>query len=188
MAQPKLKTASVLAFERKLSNSDALMHSGNWDDKGTAANWQPICILSKDVRGTISNRLKTAITSDPAKLDAEIQKANLQRVEVAALPFEADSLKVNFTLRVLGDLATPSACNNPDYQAKLAATIESYIKQNHFEELAKRYSENLANGRFLWRNRVGAEAVAVIVTHIVDQKEQNQWTFNSRDYNLRDFG
>ncbi len=187
MAQAKLKTASVLAFERKLSNSDAVMHSGNWDHREESAAWKSITIQSKDVRGTISNRLKTAIAKDPAKLDAEIQKANLQRVEVAALPFESDTLRLSFSLRVLGDLATPSACNDSDYQAALASMINGYIEKNKFTELANRYAENLANGRFLWRNRVGAEAVEVRVSHISDQKIQKTWVFSGSDYSLRSF-
>lgn len=90
-APTAVKTASVLAFERKLATSDAVMYSGSWQ----GSNWQPIRIQEKAVRGTISNRLKNAITNDPAKLDAEIQKANLQRVDVAALPADADTLKVS---------------------------------------------------------------------------------------------
>lgn len=178
----KLETASVLAFERKLANSDALMYSGRWNERNDHGNWQPIPIQQKDVRGTISNRMKSAIANDPAKLDAEIEKANLQRVDVAALPFDADTLKVSFTLRILGDLANPSACNSPDYQAALAEKVNSYIQANSFSELAKRYAENLANGRFLWRNRVGAEAVEVHVSH-----ESNHWVFDSYDFNLRQF-
>lgn len=118
-----IKTASVLAFERKLANSDALMFAGKWDDINGGV-WQPIHIQEKAVRGTISNRLKNAIASDPAKLDAEIQKANLQRVDVAALPMDADTLKVTFTLRVLGHLSTPSVCNDREYQVALQDVIE----------------------------------------------------------------
>ena len=151
MAKSTIKTASVLAFERKLANSDAIMLAGEW---GTES-WQPIVIKEKAVRGTISNRLKNAITSDPAKLDAEIQKPNLQTVDVAALPQDADTLKVAFTLRVLGNLAVPSVCNDQDYQNALQAVIEGYIAEHGFGALAARYAENLANGRFLWRNRVG---------------------------------
>jgi CRISPR-associated protein Csy3 len=74
------------------------MHSGYWDDRGAAEKWAPLAAQIKDVRGTISNRMKTAIADDPAKMDAEIEKANLQRVDVAALPFDADTLRVHFTL------------------------------------------------------------------------------------------
>jgi CRISPR-associated protein Csy3 len=179
MAKTTIKTASVLAFERKLSNSDAVMFSGNWD---RTQDWRPIEIKDKAVRGTISNRLKNALASDPGKLDAEIQKANLQRVDVAALPFDADTLKVSFSLRVLGNLSTPSVCNDQDYQAELTQVVEQYINENGFSVLASRYAENLANGRFLWRNRVGAEAISIQISH-----ESKKWTFDSETYSLRQF-
>lgn len=156
-----IKTASVLAFERKLANSDGLLFAGLWANRAQREAWQPIAIQSKDVRGTISNRLKSNIATNEAKLDAEIQKPNLQRVDVAALPFDADTLRLSFTLRVLGNLAMPSACNNQDYQRALAEKINGYINEHSFAELAARYATNIANGRFLWRNRVGAESVAV---------------------------
>jgi CRISPR-associated protein Csy3 len=172
-----IKTASVLAFERKLANSDAMLSAGNW----LGESWQPIRIQEKAVRGTISNRLKNALVSDPAKLDAEIQKANLQRVDVAALPADADTLKMSFSLRVLGNLATPSVCNDRQYQDALQQVIEGYIADHGFDELALRYAANLANGRFLWRNRVGAEHIRVVV------KGSKTWEFNAHDYSLRDF-
>ncbi|WP_294901493.1 type I-F CRISPR-associated protein Csy3 [Tatumella sp. UBA2305] len=173
-----LKTASVLAFERKLANSDAIMSAGNWGEQ----EWLPVTVREKAVRGTISNRQKNAIASDPAKLDNEIQKANLQRVDVAALPFDKDSLKISFTLRVTGNLSEPSVCNDQDYQAALAGVITDYIDEHGFTELASRYAENLANGRFLWRNRIGASALKVTVT-----AGQDSFEFNGTDYNLREF-
>jgi CRISPR-associated protein Csy3 len=187
MTKTAIKTASVLAFERKLSNSDAIMHAGNWNDRAQSHQWSAIQVLSKDVRGTISNRQKNAIQTDPVKLDAEIQKANLQRVDVAALPFEADSLKLSFTLRVIGDLHRPSACNDPDYQDAIAAIIKGYAEEQTFSALATRYAENLANGRFLWRNRVGAEAVEVRVQQIKNQAVAQEWIFDSEDFTLRHF-
>lgn len=178
MAQTSvIKTASVLAFERKLANSDAVLFSGNWNSD----SWLPIRIQEKAVRGTISNRLKNALTSDPAKLDAEIQKANLQVVDVASLPADADTLKMCFSLRVLGNLVTPSVCNDRQYQKALEETIQGYISEFGFDELALRYATNLANGRFLWRNRIGAEHVRIIV------KGSKTWEFNAHDFSLRDF-
>lgn len=177
-----LKTASVLAFEAKLANSDAIMSSGNWDDRNNSKGYLPITVREKAVRGTISNRLKSALASDPAKVDAEVQKANLQTVDNAALPFEHDTLKVTFTLRVIGGLATPSTCNDPEYQKALAYIINSYAEQTQFTELANRYATNIANGRFLWRNRVGAETVEVQVTH-----GSELWIFDSQQFDLRSF-
>jgi CRISPR-associated protein Csy3 len=180
----KLTTASVLAFERKLDPSDAVFHAGRWEDRAQSHAWQPVTIRPKSVRGTISNRLK-AKDQDPAKLDAAIENPNLQTVDVAALPPQADTLKAQFTLRVLGGAGTPSACNSAAYQAKLLATVQGYVQQHGFAELARRYAANLANGRFLWRNRVGAESVEVTVDQMQDGKAANSWSFDALALNTR---
>jgi CRISPR-associated protein Csy3 len=181
-----LKTASVLAFERKLDPSDALLSSGSWSARQSTSGWTPVTLREKSVRGTISNRLK-AKDQDPAKLDAAIENPNLQTVDVAALPAEADTLKVSFSLRVLSGAGTPNACNNADYQTKLLATVRGYVDSVGFGELASRYAYNLANGRFLWRNRMGAEQVEVQVQHMVDGKAHKTWTFDGLALSLRDF-
>ena len=46
-APTAVKTASVLAFERKLATTDAVMYSGSWQGE----TWQPIRIQEKAVRG-----------------------------------------------------------------------------------------------------------------------------------------
>lgn len=181
----ELKTASVLAFERKLDPSDALFTSGNWAARTQATDWKPVGLREKSVRGTISNRLKTS-GQDPAKLDAAIQNPNLQTVDVAALPADADTLKVQFTLRVLGGTGRPSACNDAAYRSKLLETVDGYVRQHGFNELARRYAANLANGRFLWRNRIGAEQVEVTVAHLRDGKPAQQWTFDALAHSLHD--
>ena len=186
MTNDTLKTASVLAFERKLDPSDALLSGGNWSARSEAQNWAPITLREKSVRGTISNRLKGG-AQDPAKLDAAIQNPNLQTVDVATLPANADTLKVQFTLRVLAGTGQPSACNDAAYRQKLLATVGGYVQQNGFAELAHRYAANLANGRFLWRNRIGAEQVQVRVAQWANGTAKQAWTFDSLALSLRDF-
>ncbi len=186
------KTASVLAFERKLANSDALLHAGSWENRGKNEGWLPVGIQTKSVRGTISNRMKIKEKKgeekhDPGKLDPEKENANLQTVDVAALPFNADTLQVSFSLRVLGNLSLPSACNDQEYQNALAAVIDGYAHEHGFRELAARYAANIANGRFLWRNRVGAEAVEVRVRQMQDGKTAQEWTFDGLSFDLRTF-
>jgi len=178
-----LKTASVLAFDRKLNNSDALFYSGRWDDRSNGTEWPGIVVREKSVRGTISNRLKTALASDPAKLDTEVQKANLQTVDAASLPANHDTLKVAFTLRVIGGVAHPSACNSAEYEAALRETIDSYLQNHQCSEQALRYASNLASGRFLWRNRVGAENIDVVID-IGD----DTYTFDGFERSMDDFG
>lgn len=186
MAKTELTTASVLAFERKLDPSDALFSAGRWNDMANGEQWLVVGIHEKSVRGTISNRLKTK-DQDPAKLDAAIENPNLQTVDVATLPNDADTLRVRFTLRVLGGAGIPCACNNADYSAKLQATVQSYVNAVGFGELSRRYAINLANGRFLWRNRIGAEQVIVEIRHWVDGKPVQTWRFSALDFNLRNF-
>lgn len=181
-----LKTASVLAFERKLDPSDALFFSGDWSQRHDASAWAPVVLREKSIRGTISNRLK-AKDQDPGKLDAAIENPNLQTVDVATLPADADTLKVSFSLRVLGGTGRPSACNNADYQTKLLQTVQGYVEAQGFAELARRYAYNLANGRFLWRNRIGAEEVEVSIQHLVQGQVAAAWTFPSLMLSLRDF-
>ena len=186
MANTDLKTASVLAFERKLDPSDALFSAGKWDERSNGEKWAVVTIREKSVRGTISNRLSTK-EQDPAKLDASIQSPNLQTVDVATLPNDADTLRIRFTLRVLGGAGTPSACNNADYQIKLQGTVQQYVKEVGFAELARRYASNLANGRFLWRNRMGAEQIDVQVRQLAQGEAAQSWTFDALGFSLRDF-
>jgi len=180
-----IKTASVLAFERKLDPSDALLFAGDWAARDGAAKWEAVTIREKSVRGTISNRRKTS-GQDPAKLDADIQNPNLQTVDVAALPAAADTLKVQFSLRVLSGTGAPSACNDAAYRVKLLSTVGGYIQANGFAELARRYAANLASGRFLWRNRIGAEQVEVRVAHLKNGQAISSWTFDALAHSLHD--
>ncbi|MBV5311519.1 type I-F CRISPR-associated protein Csy3 [Chromatium okenii] len=180
-----LQTASVLAFERKLDPSDGLLFSGNWNQRDKV-DWTPIVVREKSVRGTISNRLP-AKDQDPTKLNAKIENPNLQTIDVATLPADADTLKVRFTLRVLGGTGTPSACNNSDYQTKLLHTVQSYVEANGFDELGRRYAHNLASARFLWRNRLGAEQIVTEVRHLRDGQAIATWNFDSLGFSLRNF-
>ena len=186
VATTELKTASVLAFERKLDPSDALFRAGDWADRDQAANWPGIPVREKSVRGTISNRLKTK-DQDPAKLDAAIENPNLQTVDVAALPNDADTLMAHFTLKVLGNAGRPAACNNAAYEEKLQYLVEGYVEEHGFGTLARRYAQNLANGRFLWRNRLGAEDVEVQVRRLEGGEPVASWTFDALTVSMRDF-
>jgi len=182
-----LKTASVLAFERKLDPSDALLFAGAWAQRDDATRWTPVAVREKSVRGTASHRMKTRGGSDAAKLDMKFESPNPQLVDVATLPSDADTLQTRFTLRVLGGTGTPSACNEADYRKKLLETVQGYVQTHSFTELARRYATNLANGRFLWRNRVGAEQVEVRIAHLVDGKAAASWTFDALALPLRGF-
>jgi CRISPR-associated protein Csy3 len=54
--------------------------------------------------------------------------------------------------------------------------------------LAQRYATNIANARFLWRNRVGAEQIQVVVKYINSSSDKpTVWTFDAKAIGLQTF-
>ncbi|MCU7833722.1 MAG: type I-F CRISPR-associated protein Csy3 [gamma proteobacterium symbiont of Taylorina sp.] len=173
--------ASVLAFEKKLVPSDGLMYGTTWEKRTSIS--QPLKLQEKSVRGTISNRLKK---SDEGKVDAKIESANLQTVDSCALTPEQDTLKLSFTLKVLSGVETPSACNHEGFNQTYTDAVSDYIETNGFIELANRYATNLANARFLWRNRVGCEDLEVNIK-VLGKDSDKSWDFKSHEISTQDF-
>ena len=182
----KENVASVLAFEKKLVPSDGFMYGTTWDNRNDDSTVLPLKLKEKSVRGTISNRLKAAIKNDPLKLNAEVEKPNLQRVDSCALAPDQDTLKLGFTLKVLSGVEQPSACNNEVFLASYAEAANAYIEAEGFNELAHRYASNIASGRFLWRNRVGAEKLEVQVK-VSSGDSEDVWVFNALGLSTRHF-
>jgi len=175
-----LTMPSVLAFDRKLEPSDALMHSGNWDDISEVKAWQPIALFERHNRAVKSN-FKQEILNDEVELQKQIAEANLAWGDDAALRHENDTLKVSFTLRVVSGLNQPSVCNKVDFEKAYSEKIGTYVQAN-IEQLANRYAYNIANGRFLWRNRVGAQELKIVVENPTFSKAL---TFDAYDYPLK---
>jgi CRISPR-associated protein Csy3 len=178
MAVKQTKTStltmpSVLAFSRKLEVSDALMTSGLWTNIDHSDAWQPISLHEKRNRAT---------KSQFGAKDEEKKEPNLSWGDDASLPHDADTLRISFTLKTLGQLEEPTACNNPEFEEKVNQVVKAYRNEHQFKELATRYANNIVNGRFLWRNRVGAESICIKVKH-----NKESWSFNAYDYSLNEF-
>ena len=170
-----MKFPEVLAFSRNLEISDALMHSGVWNDNMSEMQnsaWQPIELHEKRNRATHSQY---------SAKDADKSKSNLSWGDDAALPHDSNTLRLSFSLKIMGSLEDATACNQPEFQLALSKIIEEYRASLTFEELSRRYAYNLVNGRFLWRNRVGAESLKVVII-----TADKQWVFNSYDYPLNE--
>lgn len=185
MAKQDSAIATVLAFEKKMVTSDGYMYGTTWDEMHNSPI-VPIHLVGKAVRGTISNRLKGATKTDPAKLNAKVEKPNIQTVDSASLDMTQDTLKLKFTLKILPKVEYPSSCNNEAHYKSIVAMGEKYKAKTGFKELARRYAMNIANARFLWRNRVSAEKIDVLVSTKLSADEK-KWKFNAYDYPLEDF-
>jgi CRISPR-associated protein Csy3 len=151
---------SILAFERKLEVSDALMYAGNWGDNeetpDKAQKWEKIAITKRYNRSTQSSHgIKDDKKSQPNPVASENDDANL--------PTGKDTLKVSFSLRVIGDVGKPFTCNSPEFEKIIIEKVNAFKDSDGLKQLAYRYAYNLANGRFLWRNRVCAEKIQIDV-------------------------
>ncbi len=195
------KLPSLLAFERKLEVSDALMYSGNWSDElgkdlmkfskikedgkeyeVEIPAWSKIAITKRYNRST-----QSACGTDDAKksLPNPVAADN----DDANLPMDKDTLRVSFTLRIIGNLGKPFACNDKNFSDKIKEEISEFKKNGGLEVLALRYAYNIANGRFLWRNRVCAEKITVLVyLDPKDDKNKSQpLTFDATQYAMNNF-
>lgn len=168
---------SMLAFERKLEVSDALMNSGNWESIGKEeSEWQPIKITKRQNRSTQSAYgTKDADKTKPNPVSSDSDDANL--------PNDNDTLKTSFTLRIIGNLGEPFGCNDPKFETIIKEKVTEY-KDEGLRELSHRYAQNIASGRFLWRNRVCAKD---LVIHVTINDAKKPIPFNGYDFPLNDF-
>jgi len=194
--KPTITLPSMLSFERKLETSDGLMFAGNWEDIGKDNTVKEVKrINGKEIESTehIWNHISIG---DPRKnrgtksmysiMDKDIEKVepNVAEGDDANLPMDKDTLKVSFSLRLVGSLGAPFACNKPDFADAIQAKVKEFKASDEIDDLAFRYAYNIANGRFLWRNRVGAEEVEIQITI---HGEETPLTFNAYDFSLKDF-
>ena len=177
MAKAK-DTASVLAFEKKLVPSDGYFYGTTWANK---TEFTPLALQEKSLLGTISHRQKAAIKNDPAKLDAKVEDSNPQTVDACALNKNQDTLKHYFTLKILGGVAITIRPSKT-----VIRRPSRLISKKGFKELARRYAINIANARFLWRNRVGAEQIEVQV-NVLNKDQEFTWIFDANKYSTRCF-
>ena len=180
----KKEKVTVLAFEKKLVPSDGRMYGTIWDKRNEIET--ALTLNEKSVRGTISNRQKKKTGKDPVKLNDEIKNPNLQTVDSCSLETGQDTLKLNFTLKFLSGVETPSACNNPNFTRYYKDVAATYIERYGFMELAKRYAVNIANARYLWRNRVGTESLEVCVK-ILNNGIEGSYRFDASEIGIRNF-
>lgn len=135
-------------------------------------NSKSLSLIEKTVRGTISNY--------KAKKNPEV--ANLQRVDACYLGENINFLQVKFSLKIVGGIG-PSSCNKLEWKDQFAISRDKYIEEYGFKELALRYAINIANARWLWRNRVEAKNIIVKV----EMDNGTEVVFNAFDYSLKSF-
>ena len=132
------------------------MYAGCWSKQEEEGEWTAVPITKRRNRSTQSAYgTKDEKKSQPNPVSSDSDDANL--------PHDKNTLKTIFTLRLIGDVGKPFACNDPGFEDEINKNVNEFKKDTRLEDLAHRYAYNIANGRFLWRNRVGAEEIIVKV-------------------------
>jgi len=190
----KEKIPSVLSFEKKLVPSDGYFYGTKWSEINfnnlQEIKKQPLKIVEKSVRGVIGNRFNSKdakdFEKDPTKLDKKVENANLQTIDSCFLGEDQDTLMMHFTLKILSGLEQPWVSNGKEFNILYPQIIKKYHEKFGFKELAKRYGLNIANARYLWRNRVGVENIKVLVKI---NNHENILKFDAKDkkFDLKNF-
>ena len=166
---------SVLAIEKKIVPSDGVMYGTDWDNRYDNKKARQLKIVEKAVRGTKAN----INASEKDMIDP-----NPQVVDCCSLGEYEDTLKVSFTLKFLSGIENTYICNDPQFDETYSKLVNWYRDNVGFKTLAYRYAYNIANGRFLWRNRIGAEDIEIKITLKDPAQEIIVKAF---DYSLRNF-
>lgn len=197
---------SILSFTRNIEPSDGLMYSGKWENIGKKN--EQIAITTKpksfevkvsdkvenvglEIIGNYQNKWRKIKLSDRKNLGTKSHYSSTEKDHREGNPVEGDkaslydgddTLKLSFMLKILGNVGEPTACNEPCYAEVLVARYEWIKARSGLSELAKRYAYNIANARFLFRNRVNAKQIKVFV-----KKDDKTLEFNAYDFSPHNF-
>lgn len=165
---PLKKLPGSLSLQRGTMVSDGLMYSGCSKTNSKT----PLNVLYHGIRGTQN------VVGDEGKGSAVgnargREVSNVQHTESAKLGTGADHLCVEFSLRFI-DLdhslfaCAPSKSDQMEDIQQFKLGFQDFITRSKTSEglldVAARYARNIANGRWLWRNRVIAERITIEVT------------------------
>jgi CRISPR-associated protein Csy3 len=183
------KLPGVLSFSR-----GHMVSSGMFFSKMADGSELPVPVLRAGIRGTQNTNdglgnespKKVAPAKSPKKAaavasaseGAEITVAateraisNVQVTESAKLDINARALVVRFNMAML-DLANAlDSCAGVDREStkNMRDSVQDFIdrakKTNAVYDVALRYARNIANGRWLWRNRLIASDIEISVKH-----------------------
>jgi CRISPR-associated protein Csy3 len=148
----KYKTLpSIFSVQRCMIISDAEMFSRIPDGSGGFTE-TPVRVVRHGILGT----------QNVVGKDKKIK--NPQRTESAKTDPGATGMVVRFSMSTITLDNAVFACNNNDFRASLQGFIERFNSSGELREVCNRYARNILNGRWLWRNRILGQSIAVEVT------------------------
>lgn len=161
-----------LSFARRMNVTEAKFWQTDFAKRHSVK--LPLLVTDKAVLASKGHEMT------PEKLEKEIMDPNPQKSQSCTLSTECDTLRIDYGIKVLPVKDGMYSCSDYAYRTAIYQKIDEYIAKDGFLTLAKRYVNNIANARFLWRNRKGAEAIETIVT--IGNKEYP--AFDAKDFDL----
>jgi CRISPR-associated protein Csy3 len=181
------KLPGVLSFQRGTLVTDGLFFNQFSDGK-----LAPLPVVRHGIRGTQNiNKLEKSAGAGAATAKRE-EVSNIQTTDSAKLMPSATALQVRFGIRFidLEQLLFACAPGKGDSADDIATMRKSFLDfvtrakgSKGLVEVASRYARNIANGRWLWRNRTVASRLAISVS---DQKSVIA-SFDGLAISLREF-
>lgn len=172
------KLPGVLAFQRGLVISDAELFNEIDGEYET----HPVFVVRHGIRGTQNvnkEGAKEGLGDTVTSGDSDLRPvSNIQQTDSAKIDRRADALIVRFSIRFLDLKGSLFACapgqkDTDNEVAALRISVEQFIERakssSGLNEVASRIARNIANARWLWRNRLIASTITVTVT--AQQKE-----------------
>ena len=155
-----------LSWRRSVDVSEGFLNSVMTD-----GSLVPVEVNAITVRGAIGSynagfdKSGNPLTGEKLQSSQNPTSPNIQRIHVAHLHPESDTLSIRFSMGVHGATAFPYTCNSKEYAAAASRFIDVSRDLGLYSELAERYVWALANGGIFWRNGVGMKkSVVVTVT------------------------
>lgn len=181
------KLPGVLSFQRCLVMTDGLFYSEMKD--GSVV---PLPVMRHGIRGTQNVNKASKKGAESAASAKREEVSNIQTTDSAKTAAGSVAAQVRFSLRGVDVDKALFACapgQKDDMKEILAfkEEIRTFLAGakagDALDRLALRYVRNIANGRFLWRNRAAAAAVSVRV----DMPEGSSCIFDALSIPLHSF-
>jgi len=163
------KLPGVLSFQRGLVISDAELFNeieGEYEA-------HPVYVIRHGIRGT-QNVNKEGTGDTATSGDTKLRSvSNIQQTDSAKLDSRADAMIARFSVRFLdlkGALfaCAPGKTDSDEEVGALRASIARFTEQAKqaagIDEVACRIARNIANARWLWRNRIIASDIKVTIS------------------------
>jgi len=183
------KLPGVLSFQRGMLVTDGLFFN-EFSDKSVT----PLHVMRHGIRGTQNINKKGSAKEGATAASAKRQEVSqIQTTDSAKLAPESVGMQVRFDVRFIDLDSSLFACA-PGKEDKiedlqlLRSSLSDFISRakagSGLQEVSCRYARNIANARFLWRNRVVARAVRVVVK----DSSSEVGSFDALTIPLHDFG